>query len=214
MGSASGGAWADGVGAGGKTLPNEDDQVPLTKPGKYTGGVTEKVQKISKIRKIEGPRGYSTRAAVILRYVGYAFVILVASGLTQAATNGVSNAQGGGWFMLLSITSVIVVGAISTLFYLNMRVTIVSRVRHYVFGLIALPGTLLAIFLKAAESWLGSDTLGSTLGLALPIIFLATIILPAFVFAKEMMSIRTLNQSKLDDEEAVLLWTRQDGLSR
>jgi hypothetical protein len=116
--------------------------------------------------------------------------------------------------MLLSITSIIVVGAISTLFYINMRVTIVSRVRHYVFGLIALPGTLLAIFLKAASSWLGSDTLGSTLGLALPIIFLATIILPAFVFAKEMMSIRSLNQSKLDDEEAVLLWTRQDGLSR
>lgn len=208
------GAWSDGIGAGGKNLPQDDNGVTLTKPGKYTGSVTEKVQKISKIKKLEGPRGYSTRASVVLRYIGYALVILVSSGLTQAATNGISNAQGGGWFMLLSITSVIVVGAISTLFYINMRVTIVSRVRHYVFGLIALPGTMLAIFLKAASSWLGSDTLGSTLGLALPIIFLATIILPAFVFAKEMMSIRSLNQSKLDDEEAVLLWTRQDGLAR
>jgi Na+/proline symporter len=116
--------------------------------------------------------------------------------------------------MLLACTTVISIGAVSTLFYVNLRNTIVQRVRHYVFGIIAFPGALLALFLKGAQTWLSKDALGSTLGAALPVLFLATVIIPAFVFAKEMMGIRSLHLSKLDDEEAVKLWTRQDGLSR
>lgn len=201
-------AWSDGSPQ--STTPSAEHQGA----GRYTSRVTGAVQRVSRLHQFEGSRGVSSRAAVVFRHVTYMLIVLLCSALTQAATAGIKNAQGGGWFMMLACTSVVTIGAVSTLFYVNLRNTIVERVRHYVFGIIALPGTMLALFIKAAQSWLGSDTLGSTLGAALPVLFLATVIIPAFVFAKEMMGIRTLHLSKLDDEEAVRLWTRQDGLSR
>ena len=48
----------------------------------------------------------------------------------------------------------------------------------------------------------------------MPIVFLATVILPVFIFIKEMAGIRTLYRTKLDDQEQVSLWTRNDGLQR
>lgn len=210
-------AWSDGA----RPLPKDDSTTPLTPAGaahpggRYTGRITANVNdKVSRLMQFEGPRGYSTRAAVVLRYISYLLVVLLSCGITQAATNGIRNADGGGWFMLLACATVVVVGAASTLFYVNLRNTIINRVRHYVFGLISLPGVLVALFMKAAQGWLGTDTLGTTLGAALPIVFLATVILPAFVFMKEILGIRGLNNSKLDDEEAVRLWTRQDDLLR
>lgn len=177
---------------------------------------TENVSsKVSKVVQFEGLRGRSTRLSVIFRYFSYFLFALTCAIVTQGATSGMNNASGGGMFMLLSVTMITFSGAVSTMLYPNMRVEIVHRVRHYVFGIVSIPGTALALFLKAGESWLGSgDTLAATLGAAGPIVFLATIVLPAFVFVKEMFGIKTLNRSKLDDEEAVLLWTRQDGTQR
>ncbi|MFM7088859.1 MAG: hypothetical protein ACKOW9_05020 [Candidatus Paceibacterota bacterium] len=171
--------------------------------------------KVSKVVQFEGLRGRSTRLSIIFRYFSYFLFVLTCSFVTQGATDGINNASGGGLFMLLSSSMIAVSGALSTMLYPNMRFDIVHRVRHYVFGIVCIPGTALALFLKAGQSWLGSgDTLASTLGAAGPIVFLATIVLPAFVFVKEMFGIKTLNRSKLDDEEAVLLWTRQDGTQR
>jgi len=183
-----------------------------TTPPSFTTQVTDRV---SRVVQFEGLRGRSTRAAVMLRYTAYALLILGCSAITQAATTGIRNASGGGLFLLLSCTMICLSGAFATMLYPNTRSEIIHRVRHYAFGIVAIPGTALALFLKAAQSWLGSgDTLASTLGAAGPVIFLATIVLPAFVFVKEMFGIRTLNRSRLDDEEAVLLWTRQDGSQR
>jgi|MesohylFT_1024984.scaffolds.fasta_scaffold07581_2 hypothetical protein len=208
------GAWSDGVPTqshDGKTPQPGAEHLGI---GRYTSRVTQAAQRVSRLHQFEGTRGASSRASVVFRHVSYVLAVLLSAAVTQAATAGIRNAQGGGWFMMLSCTSVVTIGAISTLFYVNLRNQIIQRVRHYVFGIIAFPGTLLSIFLKAAQSWLGEDTLGSTLGAALPVLFLATVIIPAFVFGKEMMGIRSLHLSKLDDEEAVKLWTRQDGLSR
>jgi hypothetical protein len=179
---------------------------------KYTDGVT---QRVSRIVQFEGLRGRSTRAAVVLRYIAYALLTLGCAAVTQISTEGIRNATGGGWFLLMSCTLITATGAFATILYPNTRHEIIHRVRHYVFGIVAIPGAILALFLKAAQNWMGSgDTLAATLGAAGPIVFLATIVLPAFVFVKEMFGIRTLNRSRLDDEEAVLLWTRQDGIQR
>ena len=175
--------------------------------GKITGIIT-------RLRPNEGPRGVSTRIGVMLRYFSYFTFIIIFSSITQYFTSGISNARNGGLFMFLACTSIFVVGAIATLFYVNLRREIIERVRHYSFGIILLPGSLISVFMKAANNWLGTDTFGRTLGSAMPVVFLATVILPVFIFIKEMAGIRTLYRTKLDDQEQVSLWTRNDGLQR
>jgi len=168
----------------------------------------------SRLTQFEGLRGRSTRASLVARYIAYVFTIIFGSGLTQAATQGVKYAEGGGVFMLISCTAVSVVGAAATLFYVNLRNEIIARVRHYIFGIILFPGTLLALFIYATASWWGTDTFSTTVSTALPVLFLVTVVLPAFIFVKEIAGMRTIYRSTLDDEEAVALWSRQDGLQR
>lgn len=231
------GAWADGA-------PREP-LTPTGVPGAYsdernnqtwvdprmnapqtlnrTAGPTQRTRitdrataRVRRIREFEGPRGMSARGTLLLRYVNYFLLTLLGCGLTGWATNGVKYAAGGGTFMLFSCATIAAVGAGSTLFYVNLRNEIVERVRHYIFGIILLPGTLLAFVLRSLQEWewVNEGSLGTTLQAALPAIFLATVVLPAIVFVKEMVGIRTLHRSRLDDEEAVHLWTRHDGLQR
>jgi hypothetical protein len=195
--------------------------LPPTHPGVTPGTepnstrITDRATRAaSRLMQFEGLRGRSTRASLVLRYISYILVIVAGSALTQGATEGIKYAEGGGIFMLLSITSISVVGAVATLFYVNLRNEIIARVRHYIFGIILFPGSLLALFLFATASWWGTDTISTTLATALPVIFLVTVVLPAFIFIKEIAGMRTIYRSTLDDEEAVALWTRQDGLQR
>lgn len=176
---------------------------------------TEKITNYAnKIKYSEGIRGYSTRSALFLRYLSYFFTILISSSITQALTNNIQYAEGGGFYMLLSCSTIAFTGSIATLFYTNLRNEIISKVKHYIFGIIILPGVLLAGFLNITKNFWGGDTLSSTLSLAIPVIFLVTVVLPAFIFVKEMSGLRSLHKSTLDDQEAVTLWTRQDGLQR
>lgn len=168
----------------------------------------------SRLTQFEGLRGRSTRASLLFRYIAYVLTVIMGAGISQAATNGVKYAEGGGIFMLISCTSVSVVGAVATLFYVNLRNEIIARVRHYMFGIILFPGTLLALFIYATASWWGTDTFSTTVSTALPVLFLVTVVLPAFIFVKEIAGMRTIYRSTLDDEEAVALWSRQDGLQR
>jgi len=173
-------------------------------------------KRVSRFRQFEGRRGYSSRATLVLRYLNYFLLIMLFCGLTGILTRGVRYASGGGTFMLFSCTIIAGSGALATLFYVNLRKDIVERVRHYIFGIILIPGTLLAGTLRALQQWewVNDGSLGKTLQAALPAIFLASVVLPAIVFVKELVGIRTLHRTKLDDEESVQLWTRQDGLQR
>lgn len=181
-------------------------------------GVTDRaaasVSRVSRILAFEGRRGQATRATIFVRHAAYFLTVVLCSALTQTFTAGIGRAEGGGVFMLLACAAIVVVGAASTLFYANLRREIVEKVRHYVFGLTLLPGTLIAAFLRAAQHWFGEDAFSTTMSTALPVVFLATVLLPAFVFVKEIVGIRTLHRSRLDDEEAVLLYTRQDSSQR
>lgn len=172
--------------------------------------------RVNRIRQFEGLRGYSTRAALAVKYLTYFLLITAFSGVTQVATNGVKYASGGGKFLFVSCALVAVAGSTSTLFYANLRNEIVEKVRHYIFGIMLIPGMMLALMLRALQQWewANEGSLGVTLQAALPAVFLATVVLPTLVFIKEMLGIRTLHRTKMDDQEAVQLWTRQDGLQR
>lgn len=181
------------------------------KPLNYTDSVTNY---FNRIKKIEGLRGISNRSSVMFKYISYFFSILLFSSLTQALTDGIQYAQGGGIYMLLSCTTISFTGAIATFFYTNLRNELIAKIKHYIFGIIILPGTLLAGFLNITKSFWGDDTLSSTLALAVPVVFLVTVVLPSFIFVKEVTGMRSLYRSNLDDQEAVTLWTRQDGLQK
>lgn len=164
----------------------------------------------------EGLRGRATRLSIRVKYAVYVLAVVAGSGLTEWLTDGVRYASGGGRFMLASLTLIATTGAISTFFYVNMRAELIEKVRHYVFAVTMVPGILTAAALGAISEWqyANDGSLGVTLQMALPAVFLATVALPAIIFVKEMLGIRTLHRSKLDDQEAVQLWTRQDGLQR
>jgi hypothetical protein len=208
----------DGFYADGAPRPPQGGYRAPTESMNTGSGVTdraaEKMSKVSRILSLEGKRGYATRSSIYVRHLAYLLTVLVCCGLTQAFTAGVGRADGGGVFMLLACATIVVTGAVATLFYANLRREIVEKVRHYVFGLTLLPSTLVAGFLSAAQNWFGADTFSTTLSNALPVVFLASVLIPAFVFVKEIVGIRTLYRSRLDDEEAVRLYTRQDGMQR
>lgn len=213
--------WADGA----PTAPTPPSHAPsqtATPPsalgsGRVTDRVTTAVNRqVSRITQFEGRRGHSARAALTLKWITFYLFALLGCGITQLLTSDVTYAKHGGLFMLASITVVAVTGAVSTLFYVNLRTEIVEKVRHYVFAIIVVPGTLVAGIVRAIQQWewIHEGSLGTTLQIALPIVFLATVVLPMFIFVKEMLEIRTIYRSKLDDQEAVQLWTRQDGFQR
>lgn len=169
---------------------------------------------VSRIQQFEGGRGYSARTSVYLRYFAYFAAIILCSSLTEVFTKGIPNASGGGRWMFFSMATIVVSGAISSLFFTNLRNEIAEKIRHYIFGYAMIPGTLVALFLFVAQNYLGMDAFGGTLAMALPVVFLCTVIIPALVFLKEISGLRTIHRSKLDDQEAVALWTRNDGLQR
>lgn len=204
------GAFSDGAPT--STSSQSDSASEGTVTRGYTDNITEKV---SRVMQFEGLRGRSNRFAVVFRYASYFLSILVASSLTQVFTAGIANVSGGGWFMLICVTTICAVGAGATMAYPNLRPELVHKVRFYSFNVVAIPGTIFAGVLRTSQQWLGVDTLGKTLGMAIPLIFLSTLILPALVFVKEVVGLRGISRSKLDDQEAVLLWTRQsDGKAR
>lgn len=210
--------WADGAPSALPTPPGNPSVPPSgLSSGRITDRVTKSVNRqVSRITQFEGKRGHSARAALTLKWITFYLFALLGCGITQFLTDGVTYAKHGGLFMLASITVVAVTGAVSTLFYVNLRTEIVEKVRHYIFAIIVVPGTLVAGIVRAIQQWewIHEGSLGTTLQIALPIVFLATVVLPMFIFVKEMLEIRTIYRSKLDDQEAVQLWTRQDGIQR
>lgn len=214
-------AWADGAPTGPSPLYGSTPVAPEPPSLKNSDRVTDRVtrsvnRRVSRIAQFEGKRGISARSALVIKWVVFYLTALLGCGLTEFLTAGVPYATHGGLFMLGSVTLIAATGAASTLFYVNIRTEIVEKVRHYIFAIVVVPGTLVAVIVKVTQywEWINEGSLGSTLQIALPIVFLTTVVLPTFIFVKEMLEIRTIHRSKLDDQEAVQLWTRQDGAQR
>lgn len=214
--------WADGAppsapkGFYGET-PNVQAPASLANSDRMSDRVTHALNsRVSRITQFEGKRGLSARAALSVKWMVFYLFALLGCGLTEFLTAGTPYATHGGVFMLGSVTLIAAVGAACTIFYVNIRTEIVEKVRHYIFAIVVVPGTLVAGIVRVTQNWewINEGSLGSTLQFALPIVFLTTVVLPTFIFVKEMLEIRTIHRSKLDDQEAVQLWTRLDGAQR
>lgn len=210
----------DGFASDGAPLPPFTPAPPPLGPAE-TGRLTERVtlavnSKMARMSNFEGARGQSARATLVIKWLSYFMLVLAGCGVTEYLTSGVTYAAHGGVFMLVAVTVVAVVGAGSTLFYVNLRTELVEKVRHYVFGIMVVPGLVVAVVVRLFQEWewVNTGSVGSTLQIALPMVFLATVVIPMFIFVKEILGIRTIYRSKLDDQEAVALWTRMDGLQR
>jgi hypothetical protein len=165
---------------------------------------------------VEGLRSVSTRTAVWLRHVVYALTLL----LCAAVTSWSGLFSGAGAAVLVgSAALLLVAGVLGTWLLPASRKEIIEQARHYAFGIVALPGAGIAVIYRLSLTWArsGSSSNSWLLDLsqnALPLVFFATVLLPIPVFIKVLSGWRFLNRSRMDDQEAIALWTRQDGLQR
>jgi hypothetical protein len=171
----------------------------------------------TRIATFEGPRGYSTRAAVYARHAAYLLTIVLCSSLTHIAMQAAGPFSiDGGSVMLFMSALTLLVGALGTAAYPAQRNQIIEQVRHYVFGLMVLPGTGVAAILWIVKVGLISqqanpDAFSRTVDLGLLMLFGTLMIMPPVVFLKLMSGIRTLARSTRDDQEMMSVWARQDG---
>ena len=167
--------------------------------------------------RVEGPRGISARATVWLRHVGYFFAVILATSITQAALSHVSNTSSGGLWMLGALTVIYVTATIGTIYFPDARRELIEEARHYAFGIIMVPGVTLAILMWAASHFMSSsstDVFAHTLGIALPIIYVATVLIPAVLFVRLVSGRRYFSMSRGDDEKAMRNYTRQGFLQQ
>lgn len=173
----------------------------------------------TRIETFEGPRGYSTRAAVYLRHAAYFLVLVLCSSLTHYAMAAAGPyAIDGGSVMFLLATLTLVVGALATAGYANHRNEILEQVRTYVFGMMVLPGTGISLILWVVKGLISKDAtpdaFTATVDMGLLMVFGAVLIMPPVVFLRMMAGIRTLHRSTRDDQESMQLWSRMDGNQR
>jgi hypothetical protein len=164
-------------------------------------------------------RGYSTRVAVYFRYAAYFLAVVVCSAISHAAFQTTTTWQAGGKMMFFSAALMTVTAALGTVMFTNYRNEIIRQFRHFVFGIAVFPGTGIALFLWAINTMLDSptsnnDAFAAMLHNAVPIVYFCTVGIPALVFVKAVAGMRTINRSRLDDEETMRVYTRQDGLMR
>lgn len=184
--------------------------------GRKGGLTTASPLRTTHVMQNEGPRGYSTRAAVYVRHAAYLLVLILCSSITHhaMAAAGPYSIDGGMAMFVLS-TLTIVVGALGTIFYAASRNEIIEQVRHYVFGLMVLPGTGIALVLWLVKGVVTSqanpDAFSQTVDIGLLMVFGAALIMPPVLFLKLMSGIRTLSRSTRDDQEMMQTWARQDG---
>jgi len=181
------------------------------------GGLTARApHRAGRIYVNEGPRGLSTRASVYLRHVAYWFLVIMCSAITHWCFHHVNKYLIGGEMMFALAMLTLAAAAVGTLFYTNQRNEILSQARHYTFGLMLLPGTVLALIIAGAQTLAGpaanasNDQFMAVLLTGLPMVYFATVVIPPILFIKMLAGIRHLHRSKLDDQEMMTLWTRQD----
>ena len=176
-----------------------------------------KYKPASRLQSSYGSRGEAARAAVVLRWLA-SYLVVVGASLVAHACFSSTSASSAGAFLLCSSMFVAVVAALGCAFYAGDREEIVKQARHYIFGLISVPGAGLALFSAAMRGFSGSpgqfDSFTALLSSGLPIIYFVTVCLPPVVFLKFVAGLRTIHRSSLASEELMAVYTRQDGLIR
>lgn len=209
--STGGGGWSGDGPGGGSGGPS--DAPSGSSPVEWV------TKAVSRMRVLEGPRGYSTRVSVILRYVCYFFTIIICSVLSNIAFQTTAVWRSAGEVMFFSANLMLLASALSTVFYANYRSDIIRQARHFIFGIAVIPGAGIAAFQWAVTRFLNNpatdtDSFAQVLHSAVPILFFVTVCIPALILIKYVAGIRTMHRTNLDDQEMLSIITRQDGLQR
>lgn len=174
----------------------------------------------SRIRQFEGPRGYSLRAHIVVRYASLWLTLLLCSGLAHWAFADLPQWRHGGSMMLYSACAILLVGVIGSVLYAEAREEIVKTAKHYCLGIVALPGAALAVFMRIVAVSLNGNTSDDVFisllrGNGLPLMYFTLVVIPVFVFTKYVFGgVRSANRSGLADEEFIATYMRQDGSQR
>lgn len=173
----------------------------------------------TRIHSSEGARGYSTRAAVYMRHAASFLVLVLGSAITHYALAAAGPyALDGGTVMFFLATLTLAIGALATIGYANHRNEILEQVRMYVFGMMVLPGTGIALVLWMVKGLISSqanpDAFTQTLDVGLLMVFGAVLIMPPIVFLRLMAGIRTMHRTTRDDQEVMQAFSRVDGAQR
>lgn len=205
---------------------------PLARPYHYDlppslatppeGGLVARTTRMaSRVRTFEGLRGYSTRMSVVLRHISSFLGILFCVAVCHWAFSSVPAWHFGGLVMLYSVMFIMVIAAIGSVLYAEARGEILNQCRHFAFGIIALPGTAMAIFMRLVHGNLTApsaqeDMFVSVLrGNALPLAYFSLVVIPSFVFAKYVFGgIRSTNRTAMTVEEQLATYMRHDGWQR
>ena len=210
------GTFSDGAPPIKNTAAHAD--VPFDAP---TGSLIVRAEQVaSRVRRIEGPRGIAVRTNVWVRHLGYLFTIALCTGTSHWAFQAIPAWRHGGEMLLYAVTAILFIAVIGSVLYAEARYEIQKSARHYAFGIVALPGAALAVFMRVVSQALansgGDDMFVSILrGNGLPLMYVTLVVVPVFVFAKYIFGgIRTSNRSGLADEEFIATYLRQDGAQR
>jgi hypothetical protein len=187
-----------------------------------SGGLVARTTRVaSRMRTFEGLRGYSTRVSVVARHASSFLGLLLCVAICHWAFAPVASWRFGGMVMLYSVTFISLIAAIGTVLYAEARSDIQRQCRHFIFGIIALPGTSMALFMRLIHGNLTApsaqeDMFVSVLrGNALPLAYFSLVVIPAFVFAKYVFGgIRSANRSAMTAEEQLATYMRHDGWQR
>lgn len=195
-------------------------QTITTSKGRFGALRREINATLAAVRTTEGERGVATRWAVVFRYLAYlGGIVAIAAVVGAMPALGTLASQ----LIIVSSVMIIVTAAVGTIAFPTERRALVDQMRFFVFGIVCFPsvvlGALLSVVNNANVASAGISAAGSSDALivgigqsAIPYLFWATVVVPPFLFVKTVVGMRKLHRQRMDDEEAVRLWTRQDGL--
>lgn len=185
------------------------------------GSTVERVIKTAtRIRQFEGWRGYTNRTLVAMRQVGAILTLIGCYLLADWSFASRSTLRFGGEMLLFAVAFIQVCAAVGTVIYAESRYQIVDQARHFTFGIVALPGAALALFIRIIDSAIGDSAgddvfTGMLMGNGLPLVYFSVVMIPAFVFAKYIFGgLRAVNRKALADEETMAAYMRHDKLQR
>lgn len=214
------GVYADGAAPVAQQYPSASRSYQFDIPASIAtppeGGVVARATRAaSRIRTTEGLRGYSTRAAVLSRHAASFLGLMMCVAVSHWAFSALPSWRFGGMLMMYSITFMSLIAAVGTVIYADSRNEIHNQARHFIFGIVALPGTAMAVFMRIVLTALDApssqdDMFISVLrGNALPLVYFSLVVIPAFVFAKYVFGgVRSANRSALTSEETLATYMR------
>ena len=200
-----------------RTLARPRPNMGPTESAPQSPAVKRLASRRARRHRNEGLRGVSVRATVVLRYLSYWFIIVLAGAITHYCFKSVPEASSGGIWLMASCAFQLATAAAGSLFAAHRRDEIIEQLRAYVFGYTVVPGLGVAVFMWVARNMVssGSDDLFiRTAVSALPWIYFIPVLIPAVIFLRMVAGFRTIDKIGLDDEELLQIYTRNDGRQR